>query len=65
MRRVQQVELSHAAECPGEGGLGVRTAPPLRAGQGRERHAQGGASHVVRMLHSFFPTWNAHSKEVP
>lgn len=35
---VHQGELSHAAECPGEGGLGVRTAPPLGAGQGREWH---------------------------
>ena len=38
---VQQGELSHAAECPGEGGLGVRTVPPLgaRAGRGLARGA--------------------------
>ena len=44
---VHQGELSHSSECPGEGGPGVRTAPPLGAGQGR-----GPApTQVVRMLH--------------
>lgn len=38
---VHQGELSHAAECPREGGQGVRTAPPDAAGAGTRTHARG------------------------